>query len=197
MKLAEWIIKYARWIIVVSVLIAVAPFVFFYKARIETDLKNFIPPDIPSRMDTRKIEEIFGGTDILLLMMEAEDILQPSSLERLKNLATHISRIKGIDKTRSVLDAKNMRDEDGILKVDPAIRGLLINEAEREQLRDDLRANVMVENILLSSDFRYAIIVGNLSAEANDPFVVKEVERIIRNFPGPEKIHRGGMPYIR
>ncbi len=65
-----------------------------------------LPKNIQSRMDTDKIEDIFGGTDLLMLVFESENILKADTLKRVENISRKVSRLKEVDKVISLFELK-------------------------------------------------------------------------------------------
>ena len=101
--LFDKIISKYRWIVVVgTVAITALLGVGVKNVETETDLKNFIPGKMPSRVSTERIEEVFGGTDLVMVIFQADDILNEKSLERIRNISKGFNRIKEIDKTISL-----------------------------------------------------------------------------------------------
>jgi len=91
--LSELIIRF-RWV-VISLFIAITVF-FALKlpsVEIDTDIKSHLPKDMPSRLDTDKIDELFGGTEMLMVLVQSEDVLNTETLKRVKRLSRKIKRI--------------------------------------------------------------------------------------------------------
>src|SRR4030066_344748 len=96
-----------------------------------------------SRVNTDEIEKIFGGDEMLIVLLETDDVLREGTLERLKGIRKELRKSEEFGKVLSLFDVKNIRNEEGALLVDPAIRIIPDTEESREQLRQQLSDNAM------------------------------------------------------
>jgi hydrophobe/amphiphile efflux-3 (HAE3) family protein len=196
-KLAEKIIRY-RWIIIIGF---IACTVFFgiqiRKAQIDPDMKSQLPEDMVSRLNTEKIDELFGGTDLFMILIKTDDVLNPETLKRIRTLSKKMNRVKGVDKVLSLFDLKSIKGEDGAMIVDPAVKRIPENEKQMETLRDELKDNDMVYGSVVSKDFTITAVIAVLKANVPDFIIVPEIEKLVEDNPGPEETVLGGLPYIR
>ena len=144
MKTANWIIKFNRVIIIGFILLTALPATQIRNAEIEPDMREALPKHMKSKVNTDKIEEIFGGDDMLMILFETDDVLNKETLTRVKKSSKKLNRVKGVDKVMSLFDLKNIYGEDGAMIVDPAIKKIPKNNKQREQLRKDIADNDMV-----------------------------------------------------
>jgi len=101
-KLAEFVIKY-RWGIIFSHVALSLLFLFpLTRAEVDPDVQNMLPADMKERLDLQKIEKLFGGTEIALVIMEADDILAEATLDRAEKIAEAIRAIPGIDRVNTL-----------------------------------------------------------------------------------------------
>jgi len=49
--------------------------------QVDTDFKNYVPQDLPPLIDFRHMSDVFGGTDVLDLIVQADDITDPDILK--------------------------------------------------------------------------------------------------------------------
>lgn len=196
-KLSEQIIRF-RWLII---LLFVAISAFFAlqlpKVKIDTDIKSHLPKDMPSRIDTDRIDELFGGTEMLMVLVQADDILNTETLKRVKQLSRKINRIKGVNKVMSLFDLKSIKNEDGTMIVNPAVKMIPENDEEREEIRKDIMANDLVYGSVVAKDFSLTAIIAMLKTNTKDEEIVPEFLKVIKEVPGNEKIQLGGLPLNR
>ena len=197
MNSGKFIIKYRWLIIALSVLIPVIVGLQIFRAEIDPDLEKYIPPDMSSRISTDQIEEIFGGDELLVLIFESEDILNPQTLERLKNIRRELRKLEEVDQVLSVFDTKNMTSRDGMLVVEPFMHKIPETNGEFEKLREDLLQSDMALNVVVSKDFTLTSIILSLKSGTIDEEIVSKVEQVIHDNPGNEKVYMGGLPYIK
>ncbi len=196
-NMADRIIRF-RWIIILGFL---ALSLFFGrqipKAEIESDMKSQLPPGMASRINTDTIDEIFGGTEMLMILVQANDVLAPETLGRVKNLSRQLKRIKGVDKVLSLTELKNIKSGEGAMVVEPAVYRIPRTPEEQEELRREIRGNDIVFGSVVSEDFQLTAIIALLRTDVSDDFLVTEVRQLLEKNPGPEDIFLGGLPYTR
>jgi len=187
-----------RWFIIPAF---VAVSVFFglqlRNAKIDSDIKSQLPADVPSRISTDKIEDIFGGTEMLMVLVQADDVLDPETLKRVKRISRQVKRIKGVDRVLSMFDLKSIKSEHGAMIVDPAVKRIPRNGEEREKLRWEIEDNDMVYGSVVSKDFTLTAVIAVLEADTPDAPLIKAVRDVIGNNPGPEEVTIGGFPNTR
>ena len=196
-KLAELVLRW-RWPIIVFY---VAATVFFAlqlpKAQMDTEMKNQLPEDLRARVNLRHIEDLFGGTDLAMVVMSADDILKPSTLERIKTMSSKMQQFDELDRVVSVFTAKNLAAEDGEMIVEPAIKRIPKTREAEQALRERLKQNPLVYGNLLSTDFKYGVLIGFLDPKASDEVLVHKLEALVAEVSGPETTYVGGMPVTR
>lgn len=197
MRTGNLIIRYRWWIIGISLAITAIFGFQIFRAEINPDLESYVYEGMPSRINTNIIEEIFGGDEMIMVLFESDDILDAGTLERVKRVNDEIKELDGVDETLSLFDAKNIRGVDGAMLVDPAIRRIPGTEEARDRLRSSLTANTLVYKVLVSEDFKLTAIIATLKPEALDEDIVQGIETVLEKIPGTEKIHIGGLPYIK
>jgi predicted RND superfamily exporter protein len=166
-------------------------------ARVDPEVKNQLPPDFPARAQLDHIEEMFGGTELMMITLVADDVLEPETLRRIKALSDRMVKLRQVDRVLSLFELKDIRAEGDKMVVQPAVEQIPTSKAAREALRADLRDNDLIYGSVVSRDFRATAIVGLLSISAPDDAVVKAVDKIVAETPGPGKVQIAGMPLVR
>ncbi len=196
-KIADGIVRF-RWPIIFGFLaLAVVFGLQVPKAEINSDMKSQLPPGMESRVNTDAIDEIFGGTEMLMVLVHSDDVLAPETLERVKNLSRQMKRVKGVDKVLSLFELKNIKSGEGAMVVEPAVSRIPRTPGEREELRQEIRGNDMVFGSVVSEDFTLTAVIALLKTDVSDDFIVSEVRRLLEENPGPEEVSLGGLPYTR
>ncbi len=196
-KMADQIIRF-RWVIILGFLALTIVFGRqIPKAEINSDMKSQLPPGMESRVNTDAIDEIFGGTEMLMVLVQSDDVLAPETLGRVKKLSRQMKRLKGVDKVLSLFELKNIKSEEGAMVVEPAVSRIPRTPGELEGLRQEIRANDIVFGSVVSEDFTLTAIIALLKTDVSDDFIVTEVRQLLEKNPGPEEIFLGGLPYTR
>ena len=193
----NFVIRY-RWLIIAATLIAViVSSLWIFKLQINPDLESYLPKNMPSRQQSEMIEDIFGIEEPLLIVMQGDDVLQTSSLERLQDITEVFEYDDRFSHVFSLFQAKNIRGEDGMMLVDPVVQWLPYSDEEREILREDIKNNKMAYGLLVSEDFTTALILLSSNKTADDDELMTFILGAIDDFPGPENVYVTGQPYLR
>jgi len=196
MRTGSFIVKYRWWIIFLSFMAAGFFGLQIFRAEINPDLESYIYEGMPSRINTGIIEEIFGGDEMILIIIESEDVLNRETLSRVRSINKELKKLKGIDETLSLFDAKRIKGEDGAMIVDPAVSSIPETQENREDLRKEISGNKLVYKVLVSEDFTRTAIIATLEPEALDEDIIFAIQEVIEQVPGEENTFIGGLPYI-
>ena len=196
-KLSKFTIRF-RWPIILFFLsISLFTGSQIKKATMNSDMMTYLPEDMPSRVNKRKVEELFGGTEMLMLIVKSEDVINSSTLKRVHKFSREMSRIKGVDKVMSLFDLKYVRNEDGAMMVDPAVKKLPRTPTDIEEIKTDLKNNDMVYGNVISKDFTITAIIALLEPDVSDKIMVEQFQQLIDSIPGDEEVVIGGTPFSR
>ena len=64
-------------------------------------------------------------------------------------------------------------------------------------LREEIRKNELANKLVVSEDFRKAVIILKVAKGITDEEVITTIQQNLEEFPGSEKIYKGGTPYLR
>jgi hydrophobe/amphiphile efflux-3 (HAE3) family protein len=167
------------------------------RSEIESDMKAMLPQDIESRLNTDKIDELFGGTEMLMVIVKTEDVLNAETLKRIEDISKQMKRIKGVDKVLSLFELKNIKGEEGAMIVEPAVERIPRTEEQREILRKEIKENDVVYGSVISEDFTLTAVIALLKANVSDTIIVEEIRQLIQANPGEGEIVMGGLPFTR
>lgn len=196
-RIANAVVKFPWLFIALFIAISAYFASWMPKAEIDPEVKNQLPHDFPARQNLDKIEKLFGGTDMIVMVLSADDVLAPAPLKRTKAISKQMERVKEFDKVISLFTLKQIKGEDEAMIVDPAVKRIPKSEKRREKLRADLRDNDLVYGSVVSTDFKHTAIVGFMNFKATDETAIARVNQIIADNPGPEPVHIAGLPFLR
>jgi uncharacterized protein len=183
--------------IVVPIIITLVMMMPLFKARINPDLNAYLPQGTPAKLNIEQVERHFGKYDPVLMIVEAEDVLAGSTLERLKRITDTLGQVAEIRDVVSLFQAKNIRGEEGAMIVDPAVAEIPQTVEERSLLRSELASNPLVMGLLVSEDFKFALVMINPSEGVPDDALFELLHTILAQYPGKEKVIFSGMPFLR
>ncbi|MBK7406695.1 MAG: MMPL family transporter [Saprospirales bacterium] len=197
MDIERIIFQHKWWWILLPLVVAAALLIPLRQARINPDLNTYLPDKIQAKVNLARLEAIFGKYEPVIIFLEADDILADTTLIRIKNLSRELNRMSEFGQVISLFDTKNIRGEDGAMIVDPVVKRIPKTAVQRAQLRESIRANDLAYKLVVSEDFRYAMILANPSPEVSDDEAIARIEDLLAQFPGPEKIYLNGTPYLK
>lgn len=191
------IIKYRWWIISFSLLMTLGFSTLLFKLEIDPELKNYFPKGMESMVNTDRIEEVFGNQDLVMIIFETDDVLSENTLKRIKTLEKEFGRVDGVGRTSSLFGSNHIYGEDGVMYVEPTVKRIPKNELQREELREEIRKNELVYDVMVSNDFTATCLMLTLDEDALETEVFADFYSLLETNPGDEKVHFGGLPYLR
>ena len=195
--LSENIIRFRWGIILLFIGVTVLFALQIPKVQIDTEIKSNLPKDMPSRLATDRIDKLFGGTEMLMVLVQTDDVITRETLSRVKKLSRKIKRIKGVDKVMSLFDLQSIKSENGMMVVDPAVKTIPKNAAECEEIRKDIMGNDLVYGSVVAKDFSLTAIIAMLKTNTKDEEIVPAFQKVIKEVPGKETVQLGGLPLNR
>ena len=93
MKRSMFVIRYRWHIIIATLVLVVAAVIPLFSIKINPDLESYMPESMQSKQNNRKINEIFGTNELLLIVFSTADVLNVSTLERVKAVSEALEEI--------------------------------------------------------------------------------------------------------
>ncbi|NLE32692.1 MAG: MMPL family transporter [Bacteroidales bacterium] len=197
MAIKRRLFSHRGWYIALPVLLAMCMLMPLTRSRIDTDLMAYLPGDFPSRKRMDSLEAAFGKYDPLLVVLEADDVLDPVTLGRLTALEASFETDTCVERVISLLGSQDVRGDSGTMVVDPAVPFIPATRGQREALRGIIQDNPLVYDRLVSKDFNLTLMVINPVDGCTDEAFVNTVRSTLQAHPGKEKVYLGGLPVLR
>ena len=188
-----------KWLIIVLVCLGT---LFFgnelKKLQIDADIVRSLPDDDVDARLLKKIGENFGSNNMGVIILETENIYQPSVIEHIQLITDTLSEISGISSVSSLTNIINIKGSDYGIEI-----GKLVDEYELpktalefEKLRNNILNNPMYKGSIVSEDETASLIVFNIENEANVNLIAKEVIEKTTALKIPEKLYYIGSPML-
>ena len=188
------------WALVVAIF-AITIFFLIGTSRLEFDpsLKSMVPKQNEFMYTMEEIDDLFGGTTIVILAVESDSLLFEQVLAKYKEFADSLAEINVIEKVVSIYSASSITSSEDGFQVTPIIKQFPTNIAEVDSLKDYLRSTSRVLGNIISDDFRMMSFICQLtvSYDYDEHELVNTIEKLVKQFEGPEKIYFAGMPITR
>lgn len=192
-----FILKYRKVIIALTVILAALAVIPLFSLKINPDLESYLPDNIESRINNNKIGELFGTKEPIVVILSADDIINPQTLERIDNLTAGFIELGNLSPVQSLSTAKNISGEDGMMIVDPVIQSYPRTAEECELLRESIKKNDLAYKLLVSEDFKNTMILLNSDLSVKDAELMNQIDSIINLYPGKEEVFINGQPFLR
>lgn len=191
------LIKFRWLIIALFAIVTFAVGLHIPDNTIDGNVANYIPEDIPSKINTNQIEELFGGTELMMVVLSSDDVLAPETLNRVRKLSRAFKRDEHVEKVLSLFEMKDIYAHNETMYVDPTVKRIPKTAEAREELRVALKNNEMAYEVVVSKDFTKTAIVLILKEDVDDAALLSMVNRELEDNPGSEEVFLGGLPKIR
>jgi len=195
--MTEFIFRYRWAIIVLCLLTGAGSLLLIPGTKVDPEMRNYIPQTIESRIQTDNIESEFGVQDLVVIMFSDDNIIRADNLNQIKAIDKSISRISGVSSRISPFTVKSISSEEGMMTVDPLIKGIPSDTAGLRQLGKTILENQFANGIVVSSDLTTASITATINNSVPEKTTLNEIDSVINSNPGRTKITKGGLPYIR
>src|SRR6056297_1247482 len=188
-------------IIIIFILITIFSLYNLQALELDTAIKSQIPEDMPSRTRIEEIENIFGGTEVIMLTVEAEDVLEAELLKKLKFISDELDKLREVDKVNSPFTVNIIEGRDDELLIESAVSTIPADEAEKENLREKLNNSELVMGSVFARNFKAVNIAVILAEDFDDAAVMAKIENILAEaetqFEAEESILKTGLPIMR
>ncbi|MCX8093373.1 MAG: MMPL family transporter, partial [Candidatus Goldbacteria bacterium] len=198
-KLGLFIIKNAKKIVPICVLIALSLVMGIFRIKIDANLKSMLPHDIDVVKINDRMEEMFGGAEMLIIAIgnKQQDIFNKRTLAKIKELTGKFESVKGVDDVMSLSTIKNMKVRDWGLEVFDYMPEVPETEKEIEKLKKEILSDDVYSGQIVSKDGKWTAIMVSVSPSGNENKIYKEIKKITEQYKGPEEICMAGNPAIR
>jgi len=200
-KAAQAAVDHPWLIIIIFFLITASAAFQLQNIELDTAIKSLIPSHMPSRSRIEGIESIFGGTEMVMITVEADDVLAENVLEKVKYISDSLEKIKEIDKVNSPFTLSDIKGENNQLLIETAVRKIPQTAAEKNELKERLLNNELVIGNVVSKDFKAVSIGAVLREDAPDSVVLNKIDQVIADaedkFPDQSSLMKAGLPIVR
>jgi len=193
----HWIINYRLPIILLFTGITVASLFLLPRLEVNPDLASYVPDGMGNKKHMKELDSIFGGSEMILVMMQAQDVVNPSTLSRLKVLKEELANLDGIDRCISPFDAQDISTEDGFMIMDPLLDPIPESQEECEALKEKIPGNNTASPFFAVDDFSVVSLMLMKNLETSNEVLIEKIDSVVLAHPGTEEVLYGGMPYVR
>ena len=176
-------ISHKPWALVIAIF-ATTIFFLVGSLRLEFDpsIKSMVPKQNEFLQTMEEIDDLFGGTTIVVLAVESDSLLFENTLSKYKEFADSLADIDVIEKVVSIYSATRMTSSEEGFQVTPLIIRYPKNVAEVDSLKDYLSSTSRVIGNIISDDFRMMSFICQLtvSYDYDEHELVNTIEELVK-----------------
>ncbi|GAB4333195.1 MAG: hypothetical protein Kow00127_24720 [Bacteroidales bacterium] len=166
--------------------------------KLDSDILNSLPDDDPVALTYKTIGDRFGGNSMGMVILQTDNIYQPSVLEHIRTVTDTLSVLPGISTVTSLTNIIDIRGSEWGIEVatllDPWDLPSTIDEMD--SLKKRVMQKEMYRGNLVSEDGTATIISFTLTEEADKRAVAALVREKVNGLNLPETVYYGGLPMM-
>ena len=196
----DFVLKYPKTIIAFCILITVLMGWNIPKLEIEPDLKAMFPKDFDIIVSMNEMEDIFGGSELIVMSISSDDIFNKSTLKKIDDITAEIEEIEMVEKVLSLTNAVDIKATEDGFEVGELFKGYPETAEEVTAIKQRIIDNEMLYGNIVSKDFKKSAIISILevtTGDSDDDEISFLFNKVIKKYEGPEQIHIAGMPLTR
>lgn len=195
-SLSKFIQKYPVAVIIATLLITALAALGASRITMSTAVRDFFPSTDPEIIALDHIDEVFGGSDYVLIATKADDVFTPEGLEILESITLGIEDVEGVHSVRSVTNMVEVEGTFWGLEVVDLLAEMPTDQSEADAVRRRMEDNSQVAGILLSEDGRYVLALAQLEQGVDAGAVSAEIRSVTDRHRGDIVFHLSGSPFL-
>lgn len=155
-----------------------------------------LPATDPIVATKHNIDAIFGDKGVVVIGIEADNIYNPATLQKIKDISEELKSVKYVipDQITSLALANNIKSREWGLEVGRFMEDVPTTPEQIDQLKADVNANALMDGRLVTRDGTFTLISANVEEDFDQATVFDQVYKIVEKYQGPEKIYANGDP---
>ncbi len=174
--------KAGAYLIIPVLLLTVVAVLLTTRLDFESGFRIFLPEDDPYRQLSEELVDTFGQNDLVIVALDVDDLISPTALNRIDELATAAAEIPGAGDVISLTNLQDLYQVDGALELRPVY-----------QPDADPGADELSERVLETPLFRKLFV--SQDGQALYTYIVPEDDIVPAEF-GDEVITRLDAPNV-
>ena len=196
--MTQFIVRYRWFIILICYSLGILFASMIPSARTDPEIRNYVPSDMQSRIETDKIEKEFGVQDMIMILFSDTNLVTTSNLKEIKDIDDGLSRLSAISNRISPFTIRTIRGESGMMVADRLLSRVPSGNEGIRKLKEKIIENRLSSGVVFSDDLTAASITATLGGNLPETESLHKIDSVIAaNDTGSLAILKGGLPYIR
>jgi len=195
-KYAEFIIRFRKMIIILTICITIFFSFGLKRLTINSDITTYLKPNDPVVKLFKKIGDEFGGNLIVMIAIKSDNIISYPILSFIRDLSHSYSEIEGIFSVTSLTNILDIKKTDFGLEVSKLINKNNIPQDENklEALKKYILSKNTYKGKIISEDGTTTLIICRLKPGFNKVDTAKAIKNITEKSKGSYKVYYCGYP---
>ena len=187
--------RYPRTIIAVVFFITVVLGWKIFNLEMDPSFKSMLPRNHPIVETMEKVDELFSGSDIIIIAVESDSLFNERSIEKLSSFQDSLEAIPLISRVTSIFTQKHILPTKDGFKIEPLLTSVPNDSTEYILFLEQLNRAGVINN-LISSDYKKMCFIGqiNSSFEYDEFEFRKNIYDLVDDFSDPEDFFVSSLP---
>ena len=196
--LFEFDAHYPRTIIAAVILITVLFGWKVFDLEMDPGLQSGLPRDHKIVQSMEIMDELFSGSDILIVAVESDSLFSTKTLKKLFSFQDSLEAIDQISRVTSIFNQKYIVPDKNGFEIESVLLDIPQDSVGNQKLIERLDKSGMIGN-LVSEDYKTLCFIGQINSSfAYDEFEFrKNIYELVNRFSSPEYFYVSSLPITR
>jgi hypothetical protein len=201
-RLSRLVVDHPHTIILLVALVSAGLGIHLPRLRIDSSAGALLDPMDPDVVYYEDVKRAFGTEEIDIVVVEAEAVYMPATLEKIRDLTQRIADVPGVVEVTSLSTARNLAAApDGAIDTAPLMEEVPRDAEGLRRLRQRVSEHPLLGNILVSADGQLAALLVKYDDMSDAALVASgihdRIASILAAAAGPERIVMTGSPAFK
>lgn len=196
-QFASFVIKHARIIILIDILVTLVAGIFLKDLRIEPDITQYLPDSDSVVQLFTYIGEQYHGNHLAMIVLKTDNVFTLETLKKIDYLTEQFKLVEGVTYVMSLTNMLDIKSSSSGIEI-----GRLIDHdhwPETDEQLQNLKTYVLEQDLykdrIVSSDGQATLIICRLSDDADKEVTANNLRKIVKNAQLKEKVFFSGTPF--
>jgi predicted RND superfamily exporter protein len=198
-RIIKIVLAYPKTVIICCLVLTILLASGMRNIRLEEDINEMLPKDLPARLALNELEDIFGGSDVLVVAVSNEEytIFNHGTLAKIIEITDSLDVLPGVTRVTSLATVKHIKGEEWGMEVTPFLEEVPKTEEDITELKRIFFDDSLYVGTMVSKDGQYAAILAVVDEDVETMAIYDEVRLLASKLEGPEEIYLGGTPAVQ
>jgi predicted RND superfamily exporter protein len=195
----RWLVRHSLLVVAANLLVTAVLGSYALRLRSENRLQNVLPAGDPAIAYYEEVRRVFGGDNVAVVGVLADDVLAASTLEKIARVTKALGEVRGVKRTLSITNVVDPAED--VITPPPLVPNIPPSPEETEVLKRKLGRMPIYRKNLVADDFRGAAInvffTDLTGAQYGEWKIDEQIEALLRSAEGPERFYYTGAAHLQ